>query len=561
LYLAQQEARAPSMAAAGVWDVAASSSEASASLPDTAAFLALLARLRAGGAASEEERAAAALFAWDAEVVVSRAPGRMDVMGGIADYSGSLVLQMPIAEACHAAAQLGPGDGMLTVVSLGGATGARASVFSLPASALLEGGAPVSYEAARRALSGDAATRWAAYPLGAAHVLAKEGGADWSRTGLRVLLSSAVPEVRPLCCADEFGASKHRTRTRSPLTKRRTAVFALLQGKGVSSSAAVEVATMSAAAALAGVTLDGRTLALWCQLAENRVVGAPCGVMDQMASSLGRAGELLALLCRPAEVQGTVALGAHAGVWGIDSGIRHSVGGSDYGAVRAGTFMARTIVGTLAPAARADASAAAAAPARVPPASAAAAAGGPAYLTAVPPHEFERAYSAALPERMTGAAFGAAHGSHGDDITPLCDATSYAVRTPAAHAVYEHFRVSAFQLALAAPPGDAQLALLGQLMHQSHESYNRCGLGSSGTDALVALVEELGPSRGLFGAKITGGGCGGTVCVLGRADAADAVHEVARRYAAASGTTPHVFTGSSPGAAAFGVLRLTPKKA
>jgi L-arabinokinase len=514
------------MAATSVWDVAASSSEASASLPDTAAFLALLARLRAGGAASEEERAAAALFAWDAEVVVSRAPGRMDVMGGIADYSGSLVLQMPIAEACHAAAQRGPGDGMLTVVSLGGASGARASVFSLPAAALLEGGAPVSYEAARRALSGDAATRWAAYPLGAVHVLAKEGGADWYRTGLRVLLSSAVPE-----------------------------------GKGVSSSAAVEVATMSACAALAGVTLDGRTLALWCQLAENRVVGAPCGVMDQMASSLGRAGELLALLCRPAEVQGTVALGAHAGVWGIDSGIRHSVGGSDYGAVHAGTFMGRTIVGTLAAAARAEAAASAAAPSRVPPASAAAAAGGPAYLTAVPPHEFERAYAAALPEHMTGAAFGAAHGSHGDDITPLSDATSYAVRTPAAHAVYEHFRVSAFQMVLAAPPGDAQLALLGQLMHQSHESYNRCGLGSSGTDALVALVEELGPSRGLFGAKITGGGCGGTVCVLGRADAADAVYEVARRYAAASGTTPHVFTGSSPGAAAFGVLRLTPKKA
>jgi hypothetical protein len=34
------------------------------------------------------------------DVFVGRAPGRMDVMGGIADYSGSLVLQMPLAEAC-----------------------------------------------------------------------------------------------------------------------------------------------------------------------------------------------------------------------------------------------------------------------------------------------------------------------------------------------------------------------------------------------------------------------------------------------------------------------------
>ncbi len=38
--------------------------------------------------------------------MVARAPGRLDVMGGIADYSGSLVLQLPLAEACHVAAQL-----------------------------------------------------------------------------------------------------------------------------------------------------------------------------------------------------------------------------------------------------------------------------------------------------------------------------------------------------------------------------------------------------------------------------------------------------------------------
>lgn len=48
--------------------------------------------------------------------------------------------------------------------------------------------------------------------------------------------------------------------------------------------------------------LGGRDLALLCQKVENCIVGAPCGVMDQMASALGREGELLALLCRPATV-------------------------------------------------------------------------------------------------------------------------------------------------------------------------------------------------------------------------------------------------------------------
>lgn len=41
-------------------------------------------------------------------MLVTRAPGRLDVMGGIADYSGSLVLLMPIAEACHIALQRQP---------------------------------------------------------------------------------------------------------------------------------------------------------------------------------------------------------------------------------------------------------------------------------------------------------------------------------------------------------------------------------------------------------------------------------------------------------------------
>jgi L-arabinokinase len=162
--------------------------------PDTQAFLALLARLAAGGASDDEEAAAARLFDWRAELVVSRAPGRLDVMGGIADYSGAMVLQLPIAEACFCAAQLGPGDGVLRVVSLGAGT-ARTSAFELPASALLDAaGAPLSYEEVRGVLAADAPSAWAAYPLGVVHVLAREAGASFAASGLRLLLSSAVPE-------------------------------------------------------------------------------------------------------------------------------------------------------------------------------------------------------------------------------------------------------------------------------------------------------------------------------------------------------------------------------
>jgi len=56
---------------------------------------------------------------------------------------------------------------------------------------------------------------------------------------------------------------------------------------------------------------------------------------------------------------------------------------------------------------------------------------------------------------------------------------------------------------------------MGDLMFQSHWSYSECGLGCEATDLLVALVrEECGVGK-LYGAKITGGGGGGTVAVLG----------------------------------------------
>src|SRR5262245_39691989 len=63
-------------------------------LSDTAAFIELLNNLPLPS-----------IFDTEREVIVTRAPGRLDLMGGIADYSGSLVLQLPIANASHVALQ------------------------------------------------------------------------------------------------------------------------------------------------------------------------------------------------------------------------------------------------------------------------------------------------------------------------------------------------------------------------------------------------------------------------------------------------------------------------
>jgi L-arabinokinase len=60
----------------------------------------------------------------------------------------------------------------------------------------------------------------------------------------------------------------------------------------------------------------------------------------------------------------------------------------------------------------------------------------------------------------------------------------------------------------------------------------------------------------VYGAKITGGGSGGTVALLTRAEAAATVEEIVARYADRSRRATYVFSGSSPGAAASGTRRV-----
>jgi L-arabinokinase len=94
-------------------------------------------------------------------------------------------------------------------------------------------------------------------------------------------------------------------------------------------------------------------------------------------------------------------------------------------------------------------------------------------------------------------------------------------------------------------------------MYESHASYGRCGLGSRGTDRLVALVRSEGLAAGLYGARITGGGSGGTVAVIGRRWARPAIARVADAYERQTGYRPHIFAGSSPGVVTFGARSTT----
>ena len=415
-------------------------------IPDDVPDLARFAACR--GRAHQRRRAGRRLpITTEAPVFISRAPGRLDVMGGIADYSGALVLQWPIREATRVA--LRPWrERRIVIVSTGPQGHTRRC--DVPLALVADGDRP--YDEVRAWFAADPARHWAAYVAGVFHVLAREHAVRFEH-GAAVLIESDVPE-----------------------------------GKGVSSSAAIEAATMEAVIAAWPLRIEPRLRALRCQQVENLIVGAPCGVMDQMATIHGEAGSLMALLCQPAEFQGSIRLPEGLGVWGIDSGIRHAVSGADYGAVRVGAFMGYRVLAALAGL-------------RVTP--------GDreghvrvddprwhGYLANVGGNAFRR-FAPNIPEELDGDAFLAHYQGTTDLVTRVDPSRRYAIRTPTAHPIHEHERVMEWARQLRSDPDPRRL---GALMYESHASYSACGLGSDGTDRLVALAREAGAAaRNLWG--------------------------------------------------------------
>src|SRR5499426_2535679 len=474
-------------------------------LPDAAAFIETLNKLEQSPSPETHK-----LFDPKAELTVARAPGRLDVMGGIADYSGSLVLEMPIREATFAALQRHP-DRRLTIVSLAEDL-EQTLVFEMSLSDFEDGDKPVDYDAARDRFQRNPSRHWAAYVAGVFLALMRERGIRFL-DGARILIASRVP-----------------------------------QGKGVSSSAALEVAVMQAVAAAFDISIDARETAILCQVVENRVAGAPCGVMDQMTASCGETNRLLALRCQPAELLEMTAIPDEVSFWGLDSGVRHAVTGADYGSVRVGAFIGYRIIAEMA-GLKVNVSATGA-PAQIDDPRW----GG--YLANITPSEFEQHYAAQLPERIEGAEFLSRYKGTTDTVTRVAPERGYAVRVPTAHPIYEHHRVRLFAELLRGEINEERMRLAGELMYQSHASYSACGLGSAATDRIVELARAAGPEQGIYGAKITGGGSGGTVAILGRRDAGPVVARLAEKYARETGYQPYIFSGSSPGSAVFGHLRL-----
>jgi galactokinase len=252
-------------------------------------------------------------------------------------------------------------------------------------------------------------------------------------------------------------------------------------GSGLSSSAALEVATAFALLHNSSCTLDRKQIALACQQAENEYTGARCGIMDQFIACFGRAGNALLIDCRSLECQ-FVPLTPECRIAICNTGVKHEVASSEYNRRRADCEEA---VAYLKP--------------RLPHISALR------DVTLAELNEFGRA--------MRPLAFRRAR-----------------------HVITENERVTKAADALLA----GEMKRFGELMLASHESMrDDYEISCKELDIMVSLAEKI---EGVLGSRMTGGGFGGCTVNLVHKDAvANFQKEIAAAYLSATGIAPQIY--------------------
>ena len=366
---------------------------------------------------------------FEAEPVVFVAPGRVNLIGEHTDYAEGFVMPAAIDFA--------------TLAGISPRVDGKIALFS-------ENYGQVRYFDAAE-LPAKASQHWTDYPLGVISILAGEGHII---PGFSLSLWGDVP-----------------------------------LGAGLSSSAALEVATALAVTSMLGVTYPGPVLARLCQRAENEFVGANCGIMDQFISANGAKDHALLLDCRDlsfklAPIPENVALVI------ANTMVKHAITGGEYTSRRAEVEAACAVIASHRPGVR--------------------------FLRDATVEDLEK---------------------WGSEMTPNS-------LKRARHVITENTRTVAAADALMRN----DLNELGRLMAEAHASYSQDFEAScEEADAMVALAQDL---PGLIGARLTGGGFGGcTINLVEQDHAAEFVEALATLYAGQTGIVPQIFICHASGGA------------
>jgi L-arabinokinase len=426
----------------------------------------------------------------------ARASGRLDVMGGSAGYSGSLVLNTVVPEYVCVAAQRRD-DGQVSI-----------EIAPSPISKLQE---PVVFEQGRllngrkRGLSPDegrelldGANEGLVHRVVAALVgLVSSGAVPDLGGGLSIVVGTTM---------DDFG--------------------------DLGQEAALGAAVLVAAARAMDVELNPKGVGTILEGVEPGWFPIPVLAADVLGILSGEPSSLTQVQGEPCKLVGSLSLPDNLAFVGVDCGVTDPEVETKYEHVRTAAFMGRTLIDRIL---RHEGLHHLQWDGR---------------LSQVSVTDYVERFRDRIPTKIRGSDFLDRFGETGDPATQVDPSVIYKVRSRTEHQIYEHDRANQFveRLSRAIRNSDTEaLRGVGELMHASHWSYGqRCGLGSVQTDLLVSLFRQHGSDADIFGAKITGRGCGGIVAVFMRAtDRADAALEsVVQDYKAHTGLTARLIRGA-----------------
>jgi galactokinase len=365
-----------------------------------------------------------------APTIAAAAPGRVNLIGEHTDYNDGFVLPMALE--------------MCSVVLLATRSDKTARLASTAFDDVVEFPVDIDGQTITHApIPLDSPTHWSRYLCGVVAF-------SYTPHGFDLLLDSTVPV-----------------------------------GGGLSSSASIEVATATALEAMGGVRFEPTTKALLCQMAEHRYGGAPCGIMDQFASTMGRADHALLIDCRSYEARAVPLRDPGVCVLIVNTNVKHELSGGEYAERRAACEAAARTLGV-------------------------------------------KALRDATLEQLDGA-------------RDRLDATAY---RRARHVIAENARTLDAEQAMTRGDWPA----VGELMYASHASLrDDFEVSTPELDLLVELASQVGEAGGVYGARMTGGGFGGCIVSLVKTAAVDQVRDsLTSGYRKKIGVDPTPFV-SRPG--------------
>ncbi len=360
---------------------------------------------------------------------IAAAPGRVNVIGEHTDYNDGFVFPMAIER--------------YTIIAAAPATTNKITIKDVKGG---EAGVIDPTQPMKPAPKGT----WYNYPMGVIAGFVERGVVP---SGFDALLNSTVP-----------------------------------MGGGLSSSAALEVATATLLESITGHKLDPVEKALLCQKAEHQYAGMPCGIMDQFISVMGRKDHILLLDCRSRETTLVPMTDPSVALLVTNTNVKHELTGGEYAQRRAQCEEAARLLGVKS-------------------------------LRDVTADQLEQAKN------------------------KLSDL----VYRRARHVIGEIERT----IHAAEGVRNSNWPTVGQLMYASHKSLSEdYEVSCPELDAVVDIALNIGAKGGVYGCRMTGGGFGGCTVALIRADSITSIsNTIAAEYEKRTKIKPTLFT-SRPAAGA-----------